>query len=59
MTRKDFELIAETIKFANVDEVSRAAIAHEFSRALIRTNSRFNAERFLRACEPQAAKKCA
>jgi hypothetical protein len=49
MSRKDFELIAATIRgFA--DTASAEVAAHEFARALARTNARFDRDRFLKAC---------
>lgn len=51
MTRKDFELIADTIKHAQgLDEGSRKTMAGEFAHALASTNGRFDKARFLRAC---------
>lgn len=57
MTRKDFELIAATIK----DELQHVAcgeeqrntvcsVAEAFARSLRASNPSFNRERFLRAC---------
>lgn len=55
MQRRHFELIAETIRFANVAPAVRAAMAAEFARALKVTNPMFNAERFIEAAtEPRA-----
>ena len=51
MSRKDFELIARTIRFAHMDAASRRLIAIEFADTLRATNARFNRDRFLRACE--------
>ena len=55
MTRKDYELIAETIRVAKiswkgnnnglVDDISR-----DLADALATTNPRFNRDRFLTAC---------
>lgn len=60
MTRKDFELIADTIKIAR--ELSKKPGAHTdthtvdgvaklFSIVLQETNNAFNPDRFLKACE--------
>lgn len=55
MTKKDFELIAATIKaqravslFATPDALD--ALARDFADALRATNKQFNRDRFLRAC---------
>lgn len=55
MTKKDFELIADTIKaqrgqnlFATPDAID--ALAHDFADRLRATNKQINRERFLRAC---------
>jgi hypothetical protein len=57
MTRKDFQLIADTISnlaadFNNggSDEVSLSLVAQELADALATTNSQFNRARFLTAC---------
>jgi hypothetical protein len=63
MSRKDFRLIAETIrllpsfetyqqdgKLYPCDVVNFDAICHRFAEALRTTNPKFNPERFLRAC---------
>jgi hypothetical protein len=52
MTRKDFELIAETIRFLefdNVGRISKESIAEQFAKALQRNNSGFKPERFIEA----------
>lgn len=51
MTRKDFELIATTIKALKVSKKARASIAQEFAQALATTNPRFDLDRFVKACE--------
>ena len=57
MTRKDYELIAETINRLRVDfdnggddTISLALVADELADALETTNPRFNRELFLDAC---------
>jgi hypothetical protein len=63
MTRKDFKLIAETIRllpsFELGTELARgpqaeivrfAVICHRFAEALATTNPRFNKDRFIAAC---------
>ena len=54
MSRKDFEVIAETIQRLNVSPSTRTEIALEFASTLGATNDRFNKDRFLRACAPGA-----
>ena len=50
MTRKDYELIAETISEAQLpDESYRYTLAKEFAWALAHTNPKFNRARFIRA----------
>jgi hypothetical protein len=62
MPRKDFRLIAEVIRslpsfdvkeLDNADCVRFSAMVARFSEALARTNSRFDADRFARACNGQ------
>lgn len=48
MTRKDFELIARTIK--QQPENIRRAIAESFAVALQGTNANFDRAKFLKAC---------
>jgi hypothetical protein len=63
MTRKDFRLIAETIrllpsfetyqqygKLYPTDVVNFSAVCHRFAEALRTTNPRFNPDRFINAC---------
>jgi hypothetical protein len=51
MTRKDYELIADTIGgMIYLSETDRATIAHDFADQLEGTNPRFNREMFLTAC---------
>ena len=50
MTRKDFVLIAQTIKWARVSATERQLIAEDFARSLSSTNESFDASRFIRAC---------
>jgi hypothetical protein len=64
MTRKDFVLIAETIKQlpsfdqpADSDVVRFSAIVARFTEALATTNPRFNRARFERACNGKAETK--
>lgn len=49
MTRKDFVLIAETIRFSDLDVTARATMAREFADSLRRTNARFDTDRFIAA----------
>jgi hypothetical protein len=64
MTRKDFVLIAETIKQlpsfqqpADGDVVRFSALVARFADALATTNPRFNRARFERACNGKAETK--
>ena len=56
MTRKDFELIAETIRNLSVTtdpllaDAIRSTVADQFADALASTNPRFDRGRFIRAC---------
>ena len=51
MTRKDYELIADTIGgMTYLSETDRATIAHDFADQLKNTNPLFNRDRFLTAC---------
>jgi hypothetical protein len=63
MTRKDFNLIADTIRLLPsietfhedgkplpTDVVNFDAVCHRFAEALRATNPRFNTNRFLNAC---------
>jgi hypothetical protein len=49
MSRKDFELIADTIGGLDVDADLRREIAADFATALASTNSRFDRARFIAA----------
>jgi len=60
MTRKDFELIAGTIKrarftpnvhpFQGIGDLDHERIAREFAQSLKHTNPNFDSARFLKAC---------
>lgn len=50
MTRKDFQLIADTIKDLDLIPIDRLHIAREFATSLRTTNAKFDRSRFLRAC---------
>jgi len=55
MTRKDFELIAETIRFAPATREVRVMMANEFAGTLKRANPAFKPERFIiAATKPRA-----
>ena len=69
MTRKDFKLIAETIRllpsFELGTELARGpqaeivrftVICHRFAEALAITNPRFDKERFIAACNGKAGR---
>lgn len=56
MTRKDFVLIAATLKACNSEELNNAqhtqwvCTVHRFADALATTNANFDRARFLKAC---------
>jgi hypothetical protein len=50
MTRKDYELIARVIRYAEIDERAGDRIARDFAYALAKDNPRFDRARFLKAC---------
>jgi hypothetical protein len=57
MTRKDFELIAETIRnlefkycLPQIEDACRVHVAERFSEALKQTNPRFKPDTFVEAC---------
>jgi hypothetical protein len=67
MTKKDFELIARTIRArregANGDDpwmagfrAAHTALARDFADALAASNPRFDRESFLRACGVEAGR---
>ncbi len=54
MTRKDFELIAETIHFApGLSPQQRWNLAQSFAERLANTNLRFDRSKFLAASAPE------
>jgi len=58
MSRKDFELIASTIRglpSGMNGELSRGDVADAFAQALKSTNANFDKQRFLAACTPKAS----
>lgn len=56
MSRKDFELIAATIRNygpiadSTAKDNRRAGMARAFAKALSATNPRFDSDRFIKAC---------
>jgi hypothetical protein len=51
MTRKDFEQIARSIRTLHgIDEQTRRNIAWQFANDLQFTNTRFDKDRFVKAC---------
>jgi hypothetical protein len=52
MSRKDFNLIAETIRFLPLDSDMRARVANAFADSLRGTNARFDRNRFIAASMP-------
>lgn len=58
MTKKHFQMIADTIKFlSNVTEAQREEIARDFARSLCSTNPNFDSERFVAACVGETPKR--
>lgn len=49
MTRKDYELLARVIRHLDLTHMQRGYVADQFADALLRTNPRFNRERFFDA----------
>lgn len=51
MTRKDFELVARTIKnLMRLDATSREYVATKFADAMANANANFDRAKFLKAC---------
>lgn len=50
MSRKDFKLIAATIKALDLGDSTDMYVATMFAEALATTNPRFNKTRFIEAC---------
>jgi len=50
MTRKDYILIAEVIKNAELSQGARDLLTQDFSAMLIADNERFNIYKFREAC---------
>jgi hypothetical protein len=50
MSRKDFNLIADTISVTPIADRDRVIIARYLASALRATNDRFDKERFIAAC---------
>ena len=52
MTRKDFQMIADVVAttLATVTPESRQCLALDFAAELAKTNTRFDAGRFVKAC---------
>lgn len=55
MTKKDYILVAESIRAACLDAVSRKSVVAELGVRLAEQNPRFNYETFKRACSPTQA----
>jgi hypothetical protein len=52
LTRCAFQLIADTIKNANICSADRSTLTADFTSVLYTTNKNFNADRFRTACQP-------
>lgn len=50
MTKSDFELIAEVVRFSDLSGDQKKELADQFAAKLSRTNPRFDADRFVTAC---------
>lgn len=50
MTRKDFKLIVEIIRFTPITNRQRLKVAERAAVLLEETNPRFDSEKFIRAC---------
>jgi hypothetical protein len=50
MTRKHFELIAQTLADADLDPFALASVAQDFAEAFVQVNPNFDRTKFLRAC---------
>lgn len=50
MTRRDFELIANILRFPPLDNKQRTKMAHEIAEALSKSYPAFNSNKFLKAC---------
>lgn len=54
MTKKDFQLIARILRDLPADLYGPEQVAERFAEELKRTNPRFDAARFLKACGVEA-----
>jgi hypothetical protein len=52
MTRKDYNLIARVIRLQHMTDVDRQKLTDAFVLALSVTNHRFDAHKFVNACDP-------
>jgi hypothetical protein len=52
LTRQHFNLIASTIRDCDIYPEHRRLMAEDMARALNATNSNFDRDRFLAACDP-------
>jgi hypothetical protein len=57
LTRCAFQLIADTIKNADICSADRSTLTADFTSALYATNSNFNADRFRAACQPDGGSR--
>jgi hypothetical protein len=57
MSRKHFVAIAEAIRFMDVDDATRARIAHDMASTLRGFNAQFDRDRFVSACTKAKAGK--
>lgn len=52
MTRSGYEMIAAVVRQSKLGNSARKELARSFAAELRHTNTRFDSERFLRACDP-------
>jgi hypothetical protein len=56
LTRCAFQMIADVIRTADICSADRSTLTADFRTALYATNQNFNADKFTRACTPDAGK---
>jgi hypothetical protein len=57
LTRCAFQLIADTIKHADICAADRSTLTADFCSALYATNPNFKRERFRTACNPDGGSR--
>ena len=56
MTKREFARLAEAVRFARVDDETRAQLALDIARALHSADKRFDFDGFQERCKPVAMK---